>query len=130
MVDHTRSHHFRPKSETHTGFEDLWLKKRLTPHQLLVHDVRLEELRPNREPRLECREKVVTEIIPQTAVLTPSSRFIRASEAARNPIELQRLTELEEEFGWMSTLRIPRCQDHVSDSSNIPKVRWMYVYPV
>ncbi|GAB7350000.1 hypothetical protein MBLNU459_g0679t2 [Dothideomycetes sp. NU459] len=112
------------KSEL-SDFADVWSKKRLTPHQLLVHDVRLEHLRPNSEPRLEILERVATDLVPQSAVRTLSSRLVRAADAARNPIERQRLTALEEEYGWMAALRIRQVQQNVFDSDRTAKLRWV-----
>lgn len=108
-----------------TDFADIWSKKRLTPHQLLVHDVRLEHLRPTSEPRLEIHERIVTDIVPQSAARTLSSRLIRAADAAKNPIEKQKLTELEEEYGWMANLRIRETQRNVYDPEHTAKLRWM-----
>jgi hypothetical protein len=106
------------------NFADGWSKKRLTPHQLLIHDVRLENWRSN-GARLEIHEKVASNLVPPSAVLTPSSRLVRAAEAARNPIEQQKLTNLEEEYGWMSNLRLSQVQNYVSDSEDTAKLRWM-----
>ena len=107
--------------------DHLWQRKRLTPQQLLVHDVRLEHWRSHSEPRLEVRERVTSELVPHPSVVTPSSKLLRASEAARNPVEQQILTDLEEEFGWMSSLRIPKVQEKVDDPEYTAKIRWMYV---
>lgn len=110
---------------------DPWQRKRLTPHQLLIHDVRLEQWRPSAVPRLELRERVATDIVPTSAVHTSSLKVIRASDAARNPIESQRLIGLEEEYGWMSNLRIRQIQDSVRDADDTAKLRWVYVaFPI
>lgn len=122
-------HHLPQYIKAPPGLEpnDPWQRKRLTPHQLLVHDVRLEQWRPSAEPRLELRERVARDIVPTSAVHTPSLKLIRASNAARNPIERQRLIGLEEEYGWMSNLRIRRTQDSFSDADDTAKLRWVYV---
>lgn len=74
---------------------------------------------------MEIREKVVTDIVPPSAARTLSSRLIRAADAARNPIEQQRLTALEEEYGWMSNLRIRQVQRNISDPDYSAKLRWV-----
>ena len=116
-----------PSKTEGPNFDRLWQKKHLTPHQLLVHDVRLEEWRSNGEPRLEVRERIPTELVPHDAVVTSPSRLILASEVAGNPIERQRLTELEHEYGWMSNIRLDQVQKDVQDPDTTAKVRWMYV---
>lgn len=106
------------------SFSDLWAKKFLTPQQLVVHDVRLEDWGP-RIPNLEIREKTAADLVPSSAALTPSSRLLRASEAANNPIERQRLTSLEEQWGWLSFLRLSKRHDDPEDPGDTVVCRWM-----
>lgn len=74
---------------------------------------------------------MATDIVPTSAVHTSSLKVIRASDAARNPIESQRLIGLEEEYGWMSNLRIRQIQDSVRDADDTAKLRWVYVaFPI
>ncbi|KAK4991783.1 hypothetical protein LTR50_001600 [Elasticomyces elasticus] len=107
--------------------DPLWRVKRLTPAQLLVHDVRLEQWRSNTGPMLEITERMSSSLVPQSAAVTTSSRIINAAEASSNPIEQQRLTALEEEYGWMHTLRLSRVQNQVYDPKDSAKCRWIHI---
>ena len=87
-----------------------WRSKPLTPHQILVNDIRLETLRPSRGPLLECHERSPQTLVPDTAAFTPSASLMRVSEATDNPIEKQKYTNLEEDFGWIRYLRSRKLQ--------------------
>ncbi|KAF2719187.1 hypothetical protein K431DRAFT_296209 [Polychaeton citri CBS 116435] len=106
----------------------LWRKKPLTPANLLINDIRLEQWRPDRGPMLEVKERFASTRIQDSAALTPSSNIIKAAEAASNPIEKQRFVSLEEDFGWIRHLRLQRRQhDRFDDGENSAKVRWIHV---
>ncbi|GAB7358618.1 hypothetical protein MBLNU230_g3848t1 [Neophaeotheca triangularis] len=115
-----------PKQAKNYEADPLWNRKLFTPAQLLVNDIRLETFRPQGGPLLEVVERLPSDLVPSTAALTPSSGIIRASEAARNPIERQRFTELEEQYGWLKHLRLQSYQQHQSDSEHAAKVRWIH----
>ncbi|TKA74448.1 hypothetical protein B0A55_05071 [Friedmanniomyces simplex] len=108
--------------ETH----DLWRKKPLTPAQLLVNDIRLETLRGYGDPMLEVAERSAASLVPQSAAMTPSAAYIRATDAASNAIEKQRFASLEEDYGWMRYLRLPKRQRNVYDSEDSAKCRWVH----
>lgn len=146
----TSNHNAGPQPPTDYSTDPLWRNKRLTPSQLLVHDIRLEAWQQDRQvcsllpfffiqksvralttlraktPLLEIRERVTSSLVPQNAALTPSSRMIRAADAANNPIEQQKFSRLEEEYGWMHTLRIKQVQKYVSDPDSSSKLRWIH----
>lgn len=103
-----------------------WRSKPLTPAQILVHDVRLETWRPDRGPMLEMNERFASTIVPDHAANTTSVGYVRASEAASNPIERQKFSTLEEEYGWMRHLRIEQYQQNAYDSENSAKCRWIH----
>lgn len=104
-----------------------WRSKPLTPAQILVHDVRLERWRVNRDPLLEIVERPSSTLIPKHAASTPSDGIVRASEAAKNPIEKQRFLNLEEEYGWMRRLRLSHYQANEHDSEDSAKCRWIHI---
>lgn len=82
-----------------------WRLKPVTPAQLLVRDIRLESWRKNRGPLLEIVERSTGSLIPKNASDTSSDGHLRASKAAKNPIEKQRFLNLENEYGWIRHLR-------------------------
>ncbi|KAK3074334.1 hypothetical protein LTR53_003324 [Teratosphaeriaceae sp. CCFEE 6253] len=122
MSSNDRHMHEKPAAAT----KDVWGKKPLSPAQLLVNDVRLETLRRHGDAMLEVAERAVTSLVPETASLTPSAAYIRATEAARSPIEKNRFVSLEEDYGWMRYLRLPRVQRDVYDTEDSAKCRWIH----
>lgn len=113
---------------TAVNYEDdpQWRKKPLTPAQLLVHDIRLETWRRHGGPLLECNERAASSLVPETAANTPSASYVRATEAAKTPIEQQKFTKLEEDYGWIRHLRLLKHQidPHADDDS--AKCRWLH----
>jgi uncharacterized membrane protein YidH (DUF202 family) len=103
-----------------------WKNKPLTPAQILIHDVRLESWRPDRGPMLEMNERLASQLVPDHAASTSSVGYVRAAEAATNPIEQQRFSRLEEEYGWMRHLRIQEYQHNAYDSEHSAKCRWIH----
>ena len=99
-----------------------WMRKPLSPAQILVHDVRLETLRTDRGPMLECEERFAHTLVPETAAFTPSASLLRIDEATSNPIEKQKFTNLEEDFGWIRYLR----SHGYRDDDNLTKCRWIH----
>ncbi|KAF1825590.1 uncharacterized protein K489DRAFT_314470, partial [Dissoconium aciculare CBS 342.82] len=107
--------------------DERWARKPLTPAQILVHDVRLENWRPDRGPLLEINERSPASLVPDVASFTPSASFIRISEATKNPIERQKYQLLEEEFGWIRTLRLQASQSDAWDTNvSTAKSRWIH----
>ncbi|KAI5367219.1 Putative Mg2+ transporter protein, CorA-like/Zinc transport protein ZntB [Septoria linicola] len=122
--------HFHDASEASQGrsyeADPRWQKKPITPAQILVHDVRLETLRADRGPLLECHERSAHTLVPDTAAFTPSASLIRVGEATDNPIEKQKFTNLEEDYGWVRYLRSQKFQQHALDDEDSTKCRWVH----
>ena len=103
-----------------------WRLKSLTPSQLLVNDIRLEAWRKNRGPLLEVVERVTSSLVPASAAKTLSDGHLRATEAARTPIERQNFLNLESDFGWIRHLRLSKLQASQHDSPDSAKCRWIH----
>lgn len=82
-----------------------WRLKPVTPAQLLVRDIRLETWRKNRGPLLEIVEKSTSSLVPSDVFEGTPGDNLRASKAAKNPIERQRFVNLENEYGWIRHLK-------------------------
>ena len=121
-------HHVEKDSQTGYDYEadPKWRRLPLTPAQIVVQDVRLEDWRQNRGPMLEVNERIASTLVPQTAAMTPSASYVRAADAANNPIERQRFSTLEEEYGWLRHLRLLQHQQHAYDSEDSAKCRWIH----
>ena len=92
----------------------------------MVHDIRLETWRRERGPLLEVSERTASSLVPDTAAMTPSASYIRASEAARNAIEKQRFAAFEENYGWVRYCRLQRYQRNAFDDEDAAKCRWIH----
>lgn len=125
-----KKHQFYSQEETTTGHNydanPFWKKRPLTPANVLVHDVRLETLRPDHGPRLEINERAVQTLIHDSAAYVPSASFVRIAETTDNPIEKQTFTNLEEDYGWIRNLRLQDYQCSTQDSADSAKCRWIH----
>ena len=123
-----RSHTREKDDEAGYNYEadPRWRGKPLTPAQVLVNDIRLERWRRDVGPLLEIKERLSSSLVPETASITPSSSYVRAAEAATNPIEQQRFARLEEEYDWMRYLRLLQHQQYPSDPEDSAKCRWIH----
>ena len=123
-------HRVAPEKDFQLAFDyeldPQWRSKPLTPAQLLVNDIRLEQWRNDRGPMLEMNERSASTLVPNNAAITTSESYVRASEAAKNPIEKQRFGSLEENYGWIRHLRLKEYQQHVYDSGESAKCRWIH----
>ena len=123
-------HPVQPEKELPAGInyeaDPRWKSKPLTPAQILVNDIRLETWRTDRGPMLEINERFTSTLVPDIAAITSSENYVRAAEAANNPIEQQKFSELEENYGWMRHLRLQEYQRHAYDSEHSAKCRWIH----
>lgn len=128
MTTPYRHHHAEKEQPPAYNYEGdpQWRAKPLTPAQVQVHDIRLERWRADRGPMLEVNERFASTLVPHTAAITPSAAYVRAADAASNPIEKQRFATLEDEYGWMRHLRLQQYQQHVYDSEDAAKCRWIH----
>lgn len=107
--------------------DERWRRKPLTPAQVLVHDIRLEDRLPYNGPMLEARERFASKLVFDRSALTQSSDFIRAAKAANTPIEQQRFYQLETDYGWIRDLRLHFLQTGLDDDEAHAKCRWTHV---
>ena len=108
--------------------DPLWRSKPLTPAQILTHDIKLESLRADRGPMLECNETAPSSLVPDSAALTSRADFARSEAAAVNPIEERRFKRFEEDFGWIRHLRLKDKHKSPADGSlpTAAKCRWIH----
>jgi hypothetical protein len=108
--------------------DPLWKSKPLTPAQILTHDIKLESLRADRGPMLECNEKAPSSLVPDSAAMTSRADFVRSEAAAVNPIEERRFKRLEEDFGWIRHLRLKDKPKPSADDSQpaAAQCRWIH----
>ncbi|TKA69136.1 hypothetical protein B0A49_06315 [Cryomyces minteri] len=103
-----------------------WRSKRLSPAQVLVHDVRHEEW--EKQPMLEIKERPSSTLVPSIGhSRVRMQRAIRTGEITSLAIEQQKLAALEEEYGWMNSLRVTDIQRKTSDPEGYSKCRWIHI---
>ena len=75
---------------------------------------------------LEMDERFASTLVPDNAAIVPSASYVRAADAATNPIERQTFSRLEEQYGWMRHLRVQEYQRNAYDSEYSAKCRWIH----
>lgn len=104
--------------------DDFWRGKKLTPAQLQIHDVFIEqnERRPDRPPNLEIREELASSLMSgdglQAAVIEAAKLVVADADLGVTEAEYRQLDLLDDQYAWMQHLRLP------SDECD-RKVRWM-----
>lgn len=93
-------------------FEPFWHGKRLTPSQLLVHDIKLKTGAQGNQT-LEVDEDAILAIMPKDTQFWGEQASKAIAEAMGNKVgatgsEQQRVNDLKHEYGWMNGLRVPK----------------------
>ena len=102
-----------------------WKGKRVTPTQLLVHDIYPVPQKYSTgasESRLEIEEVPTSSLLHESSLKVPPELDLPPKVfASCTGVERQQLQSLREAYGWLNALRIPLDQDE-------PRVcRWMSV---
>lgn len=100
---------------------DFWRAKRLTPAQVLVHDVRLQRPKEGRPARLDMDEVPASTLIPIHTDIDAFPRTLPDPNIGANSFETQKLEQLRDSYGWMKWLR---GEEGVSEPL---KCRWLHV---
>jgi len=108
--------------------DQYWRNRRLSPVQLQVHDIRLEDSgwKPNDE-MLEMREVLTSTLLPALEQRDALLNQIPFEEVTRNRNEQTHLKTLATEYGWMNCLRSKGVQQKVSDPLDTKKCRWIHI---
>ena len=102
---------------------DFWRGKRLTPAQLLVHDIKLED-RSYRPSRLVIDEIPSSNLVPDDVIeLLKSCSTLPDSEiwSGSTGFERNYINGLIDAYGWLNCLRVSK------DAINSTKCRWIHV---
>jgi hypothetical protein len=112
--------------EQHYDWEadDYWRRRRLSPAQLLIHDIDFLGWTPDSErshvgPLLEINEVFPSTLLPALGERDRLAESLHPEKWTSNRQEQQNLQNLVNEFGWLNCLRR---HDSKSDSQ---KCRWM-----
>lgn len=111
--------------------DDYWKFRKLTPAQLLVHDIRIEGWKPqaaetaHQEPILELTPVLSSSLLPELRLRDYLSETLHAEDLTSNRQEQTHLKSLANEYGWMNTLRSQGVQQSIDDPKHLRKCRWM-----
>lgn len=106
-------------SEQHKVF-DFWQGKRLTPAQLLVHDVKLEE-RDARPPRLSINEIPASNLVPDALEeWLRSCNTLPDTSVGNTGSERGHIESLVSAYGWLSCFRSTKSDDAL-------QCRWIHI---
>lgn len=109
--------------------DQYWRNRRLTPAQLQVHDIRLEDAgwRTESDGMLEMREVLSSTLLPALANRDGLANAIPYEQLTKNRSEQLNLRSLASEYGWMNCLRSKGVQQNLSDPEELRKCRWIHV---
>lgn len=109
--------------------EPYWRKRRLSPAQLQVHDIRLEDAgsRTDHHDMLEMREILTSTLVPALTQRDALAESLAIEEVTTNKNEQTHLRNLINEYGWMNCLRSKGVQQSISDPDELKKCRWIHI---
>jgi hypothetical protein len=103
--------------------DSYWRSRRLSPAQIEIHDIRLEEQRRDAGQMLEMREVLSSSLLPDLEGRDDLANSVQVGEATKN----ERVKSLVAEFGWMNCLRSSSVQMSTSDPLDSRKCRWIHI---
>ena len=112
--------------------DEYWRNRRLSPAQLLVHDVDLQGWRSDSErthvgPLLEINEIFVSRLQPVLETRDHLAETLNPEAWTTNRQEQEGLRNLAREYGWLNCLRRPGPQGNGAAVGEQQKCRWIHV---
>ncbi|KAF2243971.1 hypothetical protein BU26DRAFT_112090 [Trematosphaeria pertusa] len=106
-----------------------WRNRRLSPAQLQVHDIRLEDTgwRTDLNGMLEMREVLTSTLLPDLEDRDRLVNDLPIDEVTMNRNEHVHLRNLATEYGWMNCLRSKGVQQAIDDPQYLKKCRWIHI---
>lgn len=102
-----------------------WRNRRLSPAQIQIHDVRLNDRRYESGSMLGMHEVLSSSLLPQLENRNYLANSIPLDDATKSVrAHFQRLAL---EFGWMNCLRSNEVQLSVTDPPEMRKCRWIHI---
>ncbi|KAF2628608.1 hypothetical protein BU25DRAFT_338916, partial [Macroventuria anomochaeta] len=102
-----------------------WRNRRLSPAQIQIHDVRLDDRRYESGSMLDMHEVMSSSLLPELENRDRLASSIPLDDAAKS--ERVHLQKLAIEFGWMNCLRSNKVQSSASDPPELRKCRWIHI---
>ena len=105
--------------------DSYWRNRRLSPAQIQVHDVRLDDRRYDSGSMLEMHEVLSSSLLPDLENRDRLASSIPLDEATKS--ERVHVQKLANEFGWLNCLRSDKVQMSASDPPELRKCRWIHI---
>lgn len=109
--------------------DQYWKNRRLSPAQLQVHDIRLEDTgwKTDSHGMLEMHEVLSSTLLPALEERDRLAKSIDYENLTKNRSEQMNLRNLAHEYVWMNCLRSEDVQQSVADPANFRKCRWIHI---
>jgi hypothetical protein len=107
--------------------DSYWRNRRISPAQIQIHDVRLEQWRQDLGAMLEMREVLSSSLLSDLKDRDELAKKLAIDEATKTRNEQVQLKSLANEFGWMNVLRSNTVQETVFDPPDSRKLRWIHL---
>ncbi|KAF2130304.1 hypothetical protein P153DRAFT_422246 [Dothidotthia symphoricarpi CBS 119687] len=107
--------------------DSYWRNRRISPAQLEIHDIRLEERRYDAGEMLEMREVLPSTLLPDLEKRERLASSLPVEDVTKNRNEQVHLKQLAAEFGWMNCLRSDKVQESILDPQDQRKCRWIHI---
>ncbi|KAJ8115521.1 hypothetical protein OPT61_g2853 [Boeremia exigua] len=102
-----------------------WRNRRLSPAQIQIHDVRLNDRRYGPGSMLEMHEVLSSSLLPELENRDQLANTIPLNSATKS--ESAHFQKIAVEFGWMNCLRSNVVQTSASDPPEFRKCRWIHI---
>lgn len=109
--------------------DQYWRNRRLSPAQLQIHDIRVEDpgWRSELDGMLEMREVLSSTLLPVLAARDALANALPIEKLTGNRSEQMRLKSLVSEYGWMNCLRSKGVQKTIDEPQDFKKCRWIHI---
>lgn len=115
----------KPAAAADWHSDPYWRNRRLSPAQIQVHDVRLEDRRYETGSMLDMREILSSSLLPDLKNKDLLASTIPLEHVSKG--ERVRFQTVANEFGWMNCLRSNEVQTSTSDPPELRKCRWIHI---
>lgn len=102
-----------------------WRNRRLSPAQIQIHDVRLDDRPYESGSMLGMHEVLSSSLLPQLENRDRLANIIPLDDATKSV--RAHFQKLAFEFGWMNCLRSNEVQTSASDPPGLRKCRWIHI---
>jgi hypothetical protein len=112
--------------------DEYWQKRRLSPGQILIHDVKLAQ-KPwatddnQAGPWVEHYETLSSGLLKDLETRDKLEDTIDCESLSTNKQEQTRLKNLAHQYGWLNTLRSKGVQQNIDDAPGFRKCRWIHI---